>query len=202
MFGAVRHPYTQGLFRSMAMPGTNKNDNPLIPIPGQLPLPHERPNGCNFGPRCAHFVAGLCDRADVPMLDVAGHPGHQSRCLRVEAIDWAASARKGERLEPVAHRPRACSKSTGSRSITGSRPARCSAAGRPARSRRSRTFPSPPAKPRSWRSSANRAAASRRSPRCCSGSRRRARASSCSATRRSRTGRSSIARSTRSPRSR
>ena len=101
VFGAVRHPYTQGLFRSMALPGTNKNDNPLIPIPGQLPLPHERPQGCNFGPRCTHFVSGLCDRADVPMLDVAGHPGHQSRCLRVEAIDWAASARKGERLAPV-----------------------------------------------------------------------------------------------------
>ncbi|HKN30586.1 MAG TPA: ABC transporter ATP-binding protein [Roseiarcus sp.] len=101
VFGAVRHPYTQGLFRSMAMPGTNKNDNPLIPIPGQLPLPHERPNGCNFGPRCAYFVAGLCDQADVPMRDVADHPGHQSRCLRVEAIDWAASARKGERLAPV-----------------------------------------------------------------------------------------------------
>ncbi len=101
VFGAVRHPYTQGLFRSMALPGTNKNDNPLIPIPGQLPLPHERPQGCNFGPRCTHFVSGLCDRDDVPMLDVAHHPDHQSRCLRVEAIDWAASARKGERLEPV-----------------------------------------------------------------------------------------------------
>jgi peptide/nickel transport system ATP-binding protein len=101
VFGGVRHPYTQGLFRSMAMPGTNKNDNPLIPIPGQLPLPHERPDGCNFGPRCSYFVAGLCDRSDVPMRDVADYPGHQSRCLRVEAIDWAASARKGERLSPV-----------------------------------------------------------------------------------------------------
>ncbi len=101
VFDAVRHPYTQGLFRSMALPGTNKNDNPLIPIPGQLPLPHERPNGCNFGPRCAHFEAGACDRADVPMRDVSGHSGHRSRCIRVEAIDWAASARKGERLDPV-----------------------------------------------------------------------------------------------------
>ncbi len=105
VFGAVRHPYTQGLFRSMAMPGTNKNDNPLIPIPAQLPLPHERPDGRNFGPRCSSFVAGLCDRADVPMRDVADHPGHQSRCFRVEAIDWAASARKGERLSPVAIGP-------------------------------------------------------------------------------------------------
>ena len=60
VFGAVRHPYTQGLFRSMPMPGTNKNDNPLVPIPGQLPLPHQRPKGCNFGPRCGYFVEGLC----------------------------------------------------------------------------------------------------------------------------------------------
>ena len=67
VFGAVRHPYTQGLFRSMPMPGTNKNDNPLVPIPGQLPLPHQRPKGCNFGPRCPHFVEGLCDAADVAM---------------------------------------------------------------------------------------------------------------------------------------
>src|SRR5208337_1569361 len=101
VFAAVRHPYTQGLFRSMPMQGTNKNDNPVIPIPGQLPLPHERPTGCNFGPRCLHFVQGLCDQADVPMHEVAGKPGHWSRCLRVEAIDWSASARKGDRLAPV-----------------------------------------------------------------------------------------------------
>ena len=101
VFGAVRHPYTQGLFRSMPMPGTNKNDNPLVPIPGQLPLPHQRPKGCNFGPRCGYFVEGLCDQADVPMRDVAGASGRQSRCLRVEAIDWAASARSAARLEPV-----------------------------------------------------------------------------------------------------
>ncbi|HZZ21764.1 MAG TPA: ABC transporter ATP-binding protein [Roseiarcus sp.] len=101
VFGAVRHPYTQGLFRSIPMPGTNKNDNPLVPIPGQLPLPHERPKGCNFGPRCGYFVEGLCDEADVPMREVAGASGHESRCLRVETIDWAQSSRQATRLEPV-----------------------------------------------------------------------------------------------------
>ena len=101
VFGAVRHPYTQGLFRSIPMPGTNKNDNPLIPIPGQLPLPHERPKGCNFGPRCGYFLEGLCDQADVPMREVEGASGHQSRCLRVEAIDWTQSSRPATRLEPV-----------------------------------------------------------------------------------------------------
>ncbi len=101
VFGAARHPYTQGLFRSMPLPATNKNDNPLVPIPGQLPLPHERPNGCNFGPRCPHFVAGLCDKAEAPMFEVAGSGGHQSRCFRIEAIDWSASAGKADLFRPV-----------------------------------------------------------------------------------------------------
>src|SRR5271157_5095951 len=101
VFGAVRHPYTQGLFRSMPLPGTNKNDNPLVPIPGQLPLPYERPKGCNFGPRCSYFLAGVCDQADVPMREVASGTGHMSRCLRVEAIDWTASAAKAGLIKAV-----------------------------------------------------------------------------------------------------
>src|SRR5271154_3964092 len=101
VFGAVRHPYTQGLFRSMPLPGTNKNDNPLVPIPGQLPLPYERPQGCNFGPRCGYFVGGLCDQSDVAMREVPGASGHQSRCLRIEAIDWAQLLRPATRLVPV-----------------------------------------------------------------------------------------------------
>ena len=105
VFGAVRHPYTQGLFRAMPLPGTNKNDNPLVPIPGQLPLPHERPKGCNFGPRCPYLVHGLCDQDDVPMLPVAGSKSHRSRCLRIEAIDWSASARKPALFKPVAIGP-------------------------------------------------------------------------------------------------
>ncbi|MBM3519955.1 MAG: ABC transporter ATP-binding protein [Alphaproteobacteria bacterium] len=77
VFNRMRHPYTQGLFRSIA-------------IPGQLPLPHERPAGCNFGPRCAHFVKGRCDAADIPMQKVKGDKRHESRCLRIGEIDWAA----------------------------------------------------------------------------------------------------------------
>jgi peptide/nickel transport system ATP-binding protein len=56
VFDRMRHPYTQGLFRSIPLPGADKNARPLIAIPGQLPLPHERPKGCNFAPRCHHFV--------------------------------------------------------------------------------------------------------------------------------------------------
>ena len=59
VFNEMRHPYTQGLFASIPVPGADKNARPLIAIPGQLPLPHERPVGCNFAPRCTHFKAGF-----------------------------------------------------------------------------------------------------------------------------------------------
>jgi len=91
VFSKMRHPYTQGLFRSIALPGTDKNSRPLIAIPGQLPLPHERPKGCNFGPRCNHFVEGRCDGADIAMAPVSGDDRHFSRCLRVSEIDWDAT---------------------------------------------------------------------------------------------------------------
>ena len=90
VFDRMRHPYTQGLFRSIPLPGADKNARPLIAIPGQLPLPHERPKGCNFGPRCQHFVAGRCDAAEIPMIKVEGHDGHFSRCIRFNEIDWKA----------------------------------------------------------------------------------------------------------------
>jgi peptide/nickel transport system ATP-binding protein len=90
VFDRMRHPYTQGLFRSIPLPGADKNERPLIAIPGQLPLPHQRPKGCNFGPRCHHFVKGLCDAAEIPMIPVAGHDNHYSRCVRFNEIDWSA----------------------------------------------------------------------------------------------------------------
>ncbi|MCF6123776.1 ABC transporter ATP-binding protein [Mesorhizobium sp. M7A.F.Ca.CA.004.11.2.1] len=106
VFDRMRHPYTQGLFRSIPLPGADKNSRPLISIPGQLPLPHERPKGCNFGPRCHHFVEGVCNAAEIPMIEVAGHEGHFSRCVRFNEIDWEAlppGAKKvNERVVPGA----------------------------------------------------------------------------------------------------
>ena len=91
VFDKMRHPYTQALFRSIPLPGADKNSRPLISIPGNFPLPHERPNGCNFGPRCDYFQAGRCDGTDIAMDDVAGDDRHGTRCLRWTEIDWAAA---------------------------------------------------------------------------------------------------------------
>jgi peptide/nickel transport system ATP-binding protein len=88
VFDQMRHPYTQGLFRSIPLPGADKTSRPLVAIPGNFPLPHERPPGCNFGPRCGYFQAGRCDAAEIPMLPVTAT--HASRCLRFAEIDWAA----------------------------------------------------------------------------------------------------------------
>ncbi|MEL7183701.1 MAG: ABC transporter ATP-binding protein, partial [Pseudomonadota bacterium] len=101
VFDNMRHPYTQALFRSIPLPGADKTARPLIAIPGNFPLPHERPPGCNFGPRCDYFEAGRCDQGAIPMADAG--PGHHSRCLRFEEIDWAAPPANTE--QPPANPP-------------------------------------------------------------------------------------------------
>ncbi|SDJ21869.1 ABC transporter ATP-binding protein [Lutimaribacter saemankumensis] len=91
VFDKMQHPYTQALFRSIPLPGADKNARPLKAIPGNFPLPHERPPGCNFGPRCDYFAKGLCDIDErVPMVDIPGDDRHRSRCLRIDEIDWHA----------------------------------------------------------------------------------------------------------------
>jgi peptide/nickel transport system ATP-binding protein len=88
VFDEMRHPYTRGLFNSIPLPGADKNARPLVAIPGQLPLPYARPVGCYFGPRCDHFVSGLCDRRPLPMQAVAPQSNHGVRCVRFQEIDW------------------------------------------------------------------------------------------------------------------
>jgi peptide/nickel transport system ATP-binding protein len=90
VFDKMQHPYTQALFRSIPLPGADKNTSPLIAIPGNFPLPHERPNGCNFGPRCDYYQDGLCNVGDIRMAPIKGDTRHDSRCLRFGEIDWHA----------------------------------------------------------------------------------------------------------------
>ena len=88
VFDHMRHPYTKGLFGCIPLPGADKTAHPLVPIRGQLPLPHERPKGCYFGPRCDFFEAGTCDQDGLGMTEVPNEPGHTVRCRRWQQIDW------------------------------------------------------------------------------------------------------------------
>ncbi len=105
VFDHMRHPYTKGLFNAIPLPGADKTAHPLVPIRGQLPLPHERPPGCYFGPRCDFFQEGRCDQATahgtVEMFSVAGEAGHAVRCLRWDDIDWKAYVPESVAGEPL-----------------------------------------------------------------------------------------------------
>ena len=103
VFDKMQHPYTQALFRSIPLPGADKNARPLVAIPGNFPLPHERPPGCNFGPRCDYFEAGRCDASEIKMDEIEGDDRHASRCLKFREIDWNAPIQAGkvtEKAEP------------------------------------------------------------------------------------------------------
>jgi peptide/nickel transport system ATP-binding protein len=92
VFDKMQHPYTQALFRSIPLPGANKNARPLVAIPGNFPLPHKRPKGCNFGPRCDYFKDGLCNSEAIDMVLIEGDEQHLSRCKRFQNIDWSKPA--------------------------------------------------------------------------------------------------------------
>ena len=101
VFNQMQHPYTQALFRSIPLPGADKNARPLIAIPGNFPLPHERPEGCNFGPRCTYFEPGLCDTQVIEMAEIVKTERHATRCLKYKEINWMALGAKAENTDNV-----------------------------------------------------------------------------------------------------
>ena len=171
IFSWPKHPYTQGLFGCIPLPHADKNARPLVSIKGQLPLPHERPEGCNFGPRCGFFEA--TGAATGPDPDGGGAHRRRSRASGpLYALGRDRRHRSGARRRERASRSRLARPS--SRSPTCASTTRCatvrwrrwSRAARCARSRRTRASASAPARARRSPSWANPAAASPPSPRC------------------------------------
>jgi oligopeptide/dipeptide ABC transporter ATP-binding protein len=81
------HPYTRGLLN--ALPNLEDLEAPLTPVPGDIPSPLERPDGCVFHTRCPQAISGRCDRV-VP--DMYGFdPGHDAACYVTADIEEAVS---------------------------------------------------------------------------------------------------------------
>jgi oligopeptide/dipeptide ABC transporter ATP-binding protein len=75
IFDNPSHPYTQGLLASL--PDRTKRGTRLQSIPGTVPDPCYKPQGCPFHPRCAYSVESC--RSELPqMCDYGGR--HRSRC--------------------------------------------------------------------------------------------------------------------------
>ena len=113
VFDQMRHPYTRGLFNSIPLPGADKNARPLVPIPGQLPLPHQRPQGCWFGPRCGYFDQAICGSGMVDDGDRRSGDGPW-RPLPALSRDRLGGGQAGTASRPSRRRwGRWCSRSTG-----------------------------------------------------------------------------------------
>ncbi|MEM9604332.1 MAG: ABC transporter ATP-binding protein [Pseudomonadota bacterium] len=67
------HAYTRGLIN--ALPKLDDLDAPLMPIPGDIPSPLDRPNGCVFHTRNPTLQAGSRYETEVPPLSEVS-PGH------------------------------------------------------------------------------------------------------------------------------
>ena len=75
-----QHPYTKGLLA--ALPRLDDLDAPLIPVPGDIPSPLERPTGCVFNTRCSVALEGRCS-SEIPEF-VNVDPSHSVACHVVE----------------------------------------------------------------------------------------------------------------------
>lgn len=75
VFHDPKHPYTQGLMKSI--PSLAKRKERLEPIKGVVPDPYDLPPGCVFNPRCPYAME-ICGKEEPPFLEV--EKGHWAKC--------------------------------------------------------------------------------------------------------------------------
>jgi len=82
LFANPRHPYTQGLIRSIPRIDTAATHKTrLEAIPGVVPSLLRPPPGCRFAARCRYAMA-KCREAVPPLIDTGG--GHKVACVLVQ----------------------------------------------------------------------------------------------------------------------
>jgi peptide/nickel transport system ATP-binding protein/oligopeptide transport system ATP-binding protein len=87
LFAHPRHPYTEGLLRSI--PSIDDEGGRLFAIPGTVPAPFDLPSGCRFRTRCG-YAAPACAATNPPLIEAG--PEHRSACLRIDALVAARGA--------------------------------------------------------------------------------------------------------------
>ena len=84
LFAHPRHPYTQGLIRSIPRIDTAATHKTrLEAIPGTVPKLIEPAEGCRFASRC-RYAMPACSAATPPLREVA--PGHKVACILEAAL--------------------------------------------------------------------------------------------------------------------
>jgi peptide/nickel transport system ATP-binding protein len=82
VYGAPRHPYTQGLLACIPRGGASKREASLESIVGVVPSPANLPPGCLYEPRCPYHDT-MCPQHPA-LRDL--EPGRQVRCHYAEEI--------------------------------------------------------------------------------------------------------------------
>jgi len=80
LFARPKHPYTEGLLRSVPKLTTTESarSERLETIEGVVPRPTDLPPGCHFAPRCPHRMP-RCTEGTIPLYQLEG--GVQVRCV-------------------------------------------------------------------------------------------------------------------------
>jgi len=84
LFNDPRHPYTQGLLRSMPGERADRADRRLPTLPGSVPDPSNPPSGCRFHPRCPR-VFEPCSAKEPPEVAVEACAAKEPPEVAVEA---------------------------------------------------------------------------------------------------------------------
>jgi oligopeptide/dipeptide ABC transporter ATP-binding protein len=91
LFAKPKHPYTQGLLRSVpkiTAEGLEKETR-LSTIEGIVPSPTNLPPGCHFAPRC-EFRMERCTHGEIPLYQLAG--GVEVRCVLYDGEQWTVGS--------------------------------------------------------------------------------------------------------------
>ncbi|HKP13436.1 MAG TPA: ABC transporter ATP-binding protein [Blastocatellia bacterium] len=84
LFRAPRHPYSEGLLRSVPrLTEAGIRQRRLQTIEGSVPGLLELPAGCKFAPRCA-YVIRECTEGEPALLAV--NDEHRARCIRFDRV--------------------------------------------------------------------------------------------------------------------
>jgi len=92
VFINTKHPYTEGLFRTL--PNIFNRKEMLQPIPGLMPDPFNLPDGCPFASRCS-YALDSCSVGQIEKIQVSG--SHYVVCRRYLEMDFDIARRsRGE----------------------------------------------------------------------------------------------------------
>ncbi len=96
LFYAPKHPYTQALLKSVPRMG-KKARRRLESIQGGVPVPINKPSGCDFVTRCPFAMPGLCDHISPPLVQVDN--SHSVRCFLYPEV-LAAAGSEAQNAKP------------------------------------------------------------------------------------------------------